>query len=63
MEDIYEEIVKLKANGKRGALATIISTSGSTPREQGAKMLVKEDGSILGTVGGESSGGSGTRGG
>ena len=52
MEDIYEEIIKLKADGRRGALATIISTSGSTPQQEGAKMLVREDGSILGTVGG-----------
>ena len=33
-------------------MATVISTSGSTPREQGAKMLIKEDGSIIGSVGG-----------
>ena len=52
MEDIYEEIIRLKSKGECAALATLISTSGSTPREQGAKMLVREDGSILGTVGG-----------
>jgi len=52
MEDIYEEINRLKAKGKCGALATLIYTAGSTPREQGAKMLVREDGSIIGTVGG-----------
>lgn len=52
METIYEEILKLTKNGEGAALATIISASGSTPREQGAKMLIREDGSILGTVGG-----------
>lgn len=52
MEDIYEEIIRLKSKGECAALATLISTSGSTPREQGARMLVREDGSILGTVGG-----------
>lgn len=50
--DLYEEIVKLKAEGKRGALATIIGTRGSTPREMGAKMLILEDGRIFGSVGG-----------
>ncbi|MFH0813040.1 MAG: XdhC/CoxI family protein [Pseudomonadota bacterium] len=52
MDDIYEEILRLKSKGECAALATVISTSGSTPREQGAKMLVRQDGSILGTVGG-----------
>ncbi|MCE5262305.1 MAG: XdhC/CoxI family protein [Deltaproteobacteria bacterium] len=52
MEDLYAEIVKLKAEGRSSALATIIGTKGSTPRETGAKMLVRDDGTILGTVGG-----------
>lgn len=52
MQDIYEEIVKLKSKGECAALATIILTSGSTPREQGAKMLIRQDGSIVGTIGG-----------
>jgi len=52
MEDIWEEIVALRAKGESAALATVVSTTGSTPREQGAKMLIRQDGSILGTVGG-----------
>ena len=52
MADLYEEIVKLKAEGGSAAVATIIGTEGSTPRETGAKMLVREDGTILGTIGG-----------
>jgi xanthine dehydrogenase accessory factor len=52
MADLYEEIVKLKAEGGSAALATIIGTEGSTPRETGAKMLVREDGTIFGTIGG-----------
>jgi len=54
MTDIYEEIVKLKAEGGSAALATIIGIKGSTPREAGAKMLIREDGTILGTIGGGS---------
>jgi xanthine dehydrogenase accessory factor len=38
--------------GKNVAFVTVISVDGSTPREAGAKMLVFEDGSIEGTVGG-----------
>jgi len=52
MSDLYAEIVKLKKSGKPAALATIISAQGSTPREVGAKMLVKADGSIVETIGG-----------
>ncbi|MBA7483129.1 hypothetical protein ES707_18640 [subsurface metagenome] len=52
--DIYQEIVKIKAEGEEAALVTVISASGSTPREEGAKMLVRADGSILGTIGGGS---------
>lgn len=52
MQDIYEEILKIKSEGKSGALATIIGTKGSTPREMGAKMLIRQDGKILGSIGG-----------
>lgn len=39
-------------SGEEGALVTIISTEGSTPREAGAKMVVKIDGSLIGSIGG-----------
>jgi len=52
MPDFYEEILKIKSEGRSGALATIIGTKGSTPREMGAKMLIHEDGKVLGSVGG-----------
>jgi xanthine dehydrogenase accessory factor len=52
MPDIYEEIVRLKKAGKSAALATVISAKGSTPREEGSKMLVRQDGTILGSIGG-----------
>ena len=38
--------------GKSAAFVTVIDVDGSTPREAGAKMLVFENGSIEGTVGG-----------
>jgi xanthine dehydrogenase accessory factor len=50
--DIFEEITKLKREGKRAALATIVNVRGSIPSVVAAKMLVRDDGSIVGTVGG-----------
>jgi xanthine dehydrogenase accessory factor len=50
--DIYEEIVKLRREGRRGAVATIVNVRGSVPSFETAKMLVRDDGSILGTIGG-----------
>ncbi|MDP3947442.1 MAG: XdhC family protein [bacterium] len=52
MDDIYLEIEKICQKGEKGALATIISTRGSTPRKEGAKMLVRHDGSAIGTISG-----------
>jgi xanthine dehydrogenase accessory factor len=50
--EIYEEIVRLKKDGRPSALATIVQCTGSSPQKEGAKMLVRDDGSILGTMGG-----------
>jgi xanthine dehydrogenase accessory factor len=50
--DIYQEIVTLRTAGRRGALATITSVRGSIPSFQTSKMLVRDDGSIVGTIGG-----------
>ena len=50
--DIYEEIVRLRREGRRGALATIVNARGSIPSFETAKMLVRDDGSIVGTIGG-----------
>jgi xanthine dehydrogenase accessory factor len=50
--DIYEQIVQLRREGRRGAVATITNVRGSIPSFQTAKMLVRDDGSISGTIGG-----------
>src|SRR5437762_6114227 len=50
--DVYEEIVRLRRDGRRGAVATIVSVRGSVPSFRTAKMLVRDDGSIVGTIGG-----------
>src|SRR5437764_15283542 len=50
--DIYEEIVQLRQAGRRGAVATIVNVRGSIPSFETAKMLIRDDGSIFGTIGG-----------
>jgi len=50
--DIYEQIVQLRREGRRGAVATITNVRGSIPSFKTAKMLVRDDGSIVGTIGG-----------
>jgi xanthine dehydrogenase accessory factor len=50
--DLFEEIVRMRRAGKRGALATIVHTNGSIPSYESSRMLVREDGSSVGTVGG-----------
>jgi xanthine dehydrogenase accessory factor len=50
--DVYEELVRLRNLGQKCALATIVEVRGSIPSFESAKMLVREDGSIVGTIGG-----------
>ena len=50
--EIFEKLEELKSRGVDAALATIVETSGSTPREAGAKMILCADGTIYGSVGG-----------
>lgn len=50
--EVYDEITRAQAGGRKLAVATIVTTSGSTPQRTGAKLLVFEDGGMLGTVGG-----------
>lgn len=50
--DLFEEIVKMRRAGQRGALATIVHTNGSIPSYESSRMLVRDDGSIAGTIGG-----------
>jgi len=50
--EIIEKLADLLRDGRPVAVATVVSTKGSAPREGGARMLVFPDGSIEGTVGG-----------
>jgi xanthine dehydrogenase accessory factor len=50
--DLFEEVLRLRREGKRAVMATIVHTNGSIPSFESSRMLVREDGSILGTIGG-----------
>jgi xanthine dehydrogenase accessory factor len=50
-DQIWPEAVRTLERGKKFALATVVNVRGSTPREVGAKMIVRADGQF-GTIGG-----------
>jgi xanthine dehydrogenase accessory factor len=50
MSELFEHIDKLKGDEAKVAVATLVNTRGTTPRKEGAKMLVGEGGRILGSV-------------
>ena|SRR5437764_854431 len=52
MSELYDDMRRLLAAGQEAAVATIVRTKGSTPREVGARMIVQRDGKTVGTVGG-----------
>jgi xanthine dehydrogenase accessory factor len=52
MNTMYRKVMQLLEEGETLAVATIVSTLGSTPREVGAQMVITASGEILGTVGG-----------
>ena len=49
---LYEEIESQLKAGRPVVQATVIQTKGSTPRKEGSTMLVRHDGSLVGTIGG-----------
>lgn len=54
MENIYRILADMEADRTAGALCIVVSTRGSTPRKTGARMIVRSDGSVIGTIGGGS---------
>lgn len=52
MEKFLEQLLHLLENSEKCALCSVISRSGSVPAPANAKLLVKHNGSIVGTVGG-----------
>jgi xanthine dehydrogenase accessory factor len=51
-QEIFKKLAELKSREIEAALATIVETSGSTPRGVGAKMIICVDGTVYGSVGG-----------
>ena len=52
MNRLYKEILQLLTQGGKAVLATVIQQSGSAPRKGGAQMVIREDGSFVGSIGG-----------
>jgi xanthine dehydrogenase accessory factor len=52
VREVTRALLELLQSGREGALATVIKTTGSTPQVPGARLLLLEDGSSVGTIGG-----------
>ena len=52
MKDIFEDVQRLRANGERLAIATIVASRNSAPRPIGTNLVVSESGEIFGSVSG-----------
>ena len=50
--EIYIEMRRRLERGAQAAMATVVKARGSTPQQVGAKMVIFDDGSFIGTVGG-----------
>ncbi|MDK2965525.1 MULTISPECIES: XdhC/CoxI family protein [Lacrimispora] len=52
MRQLFREVLSTLLKGEDAVLVTIIASSGSTPRGTGSHMLVRQDGTTAGTIGG-----------
>jgi len=52
MQEVFHEAVNRLEKGEPVVVATVIRTKGSTPQKPGAKLLVRQDGTGAGTLGG-----------
>src|SRR5437879_13841831 len=50
--EVLDFLARVRADGKRAALATVVRVRGSAYRHEGAKLVVAEDGSTAGNVSG-----------
>ncbi|MDP7470151.1 MAG: XdhC family protein, partial [Dehalococcoidia bacterium] len=49
---LYQEALRLVKAGHPPVMATVVKVSGSTPQKPGARLLVRRDGTLAGTLGG-----------
>ena len=52
MKEVFQEAVQQMEKGDSIVVATVVRTKGSTPQKPGSKLLVRKDGSGVGTLGG-----------
>ena len=52
MHEVFSDAINRLSRGEKVVVATVVRTKGSTPQKPGAKLLVREDGSGTGTLGG-----------
>ena len=52
MQTVFSKAEEIKNTNLRAAVCIVVETKGSTPRKAGSKMIVYEDGSIFGSIGG-----------
>ena len=52
MKDVFDAAIEEIRNKRKFVISTVTRTQGSTPQKPGAKLLVREDGSGVGTLGG-----------
>ncbi|QQK81047.1 XdhC family protein [Salicibibacter cibi] len=48
----FDQVISIRKNKQKAALATVIRTKGSTPRKTGTKMIIYSDYTLEGTIGG-----------
>lgn len=51
-DDVLEQAARWRTEGRRVALATVVSTWGSSPRPPGSQLAVADDGAMVGSVSG-----------
>lgn len=54
MKTIYQHLAEIESSGIKAAFCIVTCTQGSSPQKSSSKMIVLEDGTIIGTVGGGS---------
>lgn len=52
MRDVLDTLERWTSQGKKVAIATVVRTERSAPREPGAVMALSEDGEVVGSVSG-----------
>jgi xanthine dehydrogenase accessory factor len=52
VRELLDELDRWRAEGQRVALARVVATEGSSPRDAGAAMAVNADGEVIGSVSG-----------